>query len=100
MSKHSAQQNIDTEGRRFKRVKVGLQGALRVPGLGVEMVRTRNISEGGIGLSTIGKFNIELGSDVQLHLNGIVSSSEKNRLETYEMRVVYCNGSDIGLIFI
>lgn len=100
MSKHGLKIDSDTEGRRFRRVKVGLQGALRIPGLGVEMVHTRDISEGGIGLYTIGGCDVDVGSKVQLHLNGIVSSEAKSRLETYEMEVIYSQGGDVGLTFI
>ena len=79
---------------------MSLKGALRIPHLGGEMVRTMDISEGGIGVSTIGACAVDIGSEVQLHLNGIISSEDTTRLETYSMKVVYLNGSDIGLSFL
>lgn len=90
----------ESEDRRFRRATVSLKGALRIPDLGVEMVRTKDISEGGIGVSTIGPCAVDIGSEVQLHLNGIISSEDTTRLETYSMEVVYLNGSDIGLSFL
>ena len=89
----------EANARRFRRAKVALKGALRIPGLGVEMVRTKNISEGGIGLNTLGNCNIDIGSNVQLHLNGVISGKESTRLDTYTMKVVHLNGCNLGLSF-
>jgi hypothetical protein len=87
------------DSRRFRRASVMLKGALRIPGMGVEMINTKNISEGGIGLNTIGNCEVAIGSDVQLHLKGVVSSKDNTRLETYSMKVVYLDGSNLGLAF-
>lgn len=87
------------DSRRFKRASVALQGALRIPKFGVEIIQTENISEGGIGLQTADPCPISKGDDVQLHLNGIISSSESTRLDTYSMKVMHVDGTHIGLAF-
>ena len=89
----------EADARRFRRASVMLKGALRIPGLGVEMINTKNISEGGIGLNTLGNCEVDVGSEVQLHLNGVVSGEDNTRLETYAMKVVYLNGCNLGLAF-
>lgn len=87
------------DSRRFRRVSVSLQGALRIPDFGVEIIQTRNISEGGVALTTADPCPISPGDDLQLHLNGIISSNESSRLETYKMRVVHIEGNQVGLVF-
>ena len=99
MSKIGLKVEKGADARRFRRARVMLKGALRIPGLGVEMVNTKNISEGGIGLNTLGTCEVDIGSDVQLHLNGVVSGEDNSRLETYAMKVVYLNGCNLGLAF-
>lgn len=103
MSNTGLQLKKEPEVRRFKRVKVSLEGALRIPGFGVEMVQTKNISEGGVGLNILGQCCmdecVDIGSEVQLHLNGILSGKDSQRLETYAMKVVYLDGGEVGLSF-
>jgi len=99
MVKLDLQVKKGADARRFRRASVMLKGALRIPGMGVEMINTKNISEGGIGLNTLGHCQIDIGSDVQLHLNGVLSGEDNTRLETYTMKVVYLNGCDLGLVF-
>ena len=86
--------------RKHKRVRVRLKGALRIPNVGVEVIHTNNISEGGVSLSIKNIGPLEIGSKVQLHLNGIVSNEESKRLTTYEMQVAHINGSILGLHFV
>ena len=94
------------ESRRFRRVRVNLKGALRIPGHGVEIVRTKNISEGGVAVSLLSAPEVTIGTDVQLHLSGIMSneaddsSSDSKRLETFTMRVVHAESKSLGLRFI
>ena len=99
MREISLQVKKEADARRFRRASVMLKGALRIPGLGVEMINTKNISEGGIGLNTLGNCEVDVGSEVQLHLNGVVSGEDNTRLETYAMKVVYLNGCNLGLAF-
>lgn len=99
MSNSSLQITKEADARRFRRAKVALKGALRIPGSGVEMIHTKNISEGGIGLNTLANHNIDIGSHVQLHLNGVVSGEDSSRLKTYSMKVVHLNGCNLGLSF-
>ena len=99
MRKTGLQVKKEADARRFRRASVMLKGALRIPGMGVEMINTKNISEGGIGLNTLGNCEVDIGSEVQLHLNGVVSGEDNNRLETYAMKVVYLNGCNLGLVF-
>lgn len=99
MSNSSLQVKKDANERHFRRARVALKGALKIPGLGVEMVCTNNISEGGIGLNTSENCEIAIGSDVQLHLKGVVSSEDNPRLETYAMKVIHVNGCYLGLSF-
>ena len=99
MRKTGLQVKKEADARRFRRASVMLKGALRIPGMGVEMVNTNNISEGGIGLNTLGNCEVDIGSEVQLHLNGVVSGEDNTRLETYAMKVVYLNGCNLGLVF-
>lgn len=87
------------DARHFRRARVALEGALRIPGLGVEMVYTKNISEGGIGLNTSDSCEVAIGCEVQLHLKGVVSSEDNPRLETYAMKVIHVNGCNLGLSF-
>lgn len=100
MSNHAFKINENNDGRRHKRVKVALKGALRIPGQGVEMVQTLNISEGGVALTTVGVCAVESGKEVQLHLDGIVTNQESTRLETYKMLVVHAENNQLGLIFV
>ena len=94
------------ESRRFRRVRVNLKGALRIPGHGVEIVRTKNISEGGVAVSLLGTTGISIGTDVQLHRSGIVSNEtddnaeDNKRLETFTMRVVHAENKSLGLCFV
>ena len=94
------------ESRRFRRVRVNLKGALRIPGHGVEIVRTKNISEGGVAVSLLSSPSVTIGTDVQLHLSGIVSnetddhSTDSKRLETFTMRVVHAENKSLGLCFV
>ncbi len=99
MSKIGLQVKKEADARRFRRASVMLKGALRIPGMGVEMINTKNISEGGIGLNTLGNCEVDIGCEVQLHLNGVVSGEDTIRLETYAMKVVYLNGCNLGLAF-
>ena len=94
------------DSRRFRRVSVALQGALRIDGFGVEIVETNNISEGGVGLTTLDPCPLQPGKEVHLHLNGIVSSEEGEaarnddmRLDTYKMMVVHVDRNSVGLSF-
>ena len=92
--------NENNESRRHRRVKVVLQGALRIPGQGVEMIKTVNISEGGVSLTTLGNCSVSTGKEVQLHLEGIVSNEDSGRLETYKMQVVHAEDNILGLAFL
>ena len=87
------------DSRRHKRVSVRLQGALRIPRFGVEIIQTCNISEGGVALDTVDACPISCGEEVQLHLNGVISNEESSRLETFNMRVVHVDGKHLGLAF-
>ena len=99
MSNSGLQAKKEADARRFRRAKVALKGALRIPGLGVEIIHTKNISEGGIGLNILASHNIDIGSNVQLHLNGVLSGEDNPRLETYTMKVVHLHGCNLGLSF-
>ena len=99
MNNHALKMNERKEGRRHKRVKVVLKGALRIPGQGVEMIRTLNISESGVALTTVGVCAVENGKEVQLHLEGIVNNQDTEHLETYKMFVVHNENNAIGLKF-
>ena len=94
------------DSSRYRRVAVALQGALRIDGFGVEIVETNNISEGGVGLTTLDPCPLQPGEEVHLHLNGIVSNEEAEvasnddmRLDTYKMLVVHVDRNSIGLAF-
>ena len=100
MSNHAFKINESNESRTHKRVNVVLKGALRIPGQGVEMVQTVNISEGGVALTTVGVCAVETGKEVQLHLDGIVNNQESARLETYKMLVVHAENNNLALAFV
>ncbi len=100
MSSQGLQLKTNSESRHHRRVKVALKGALRLPGFGVEMICTKNISEGGIALTTLSPCAVELGSEVQLHLKGVVTNNEHKQLKTYTMKVVHADNNNLGLVFV
>ena len=100
MSNQSLKAKKEAGARRFRRAHVGLKGALRIADLGVEIIHTKNISEGGIGLNMLGNCEFEIGSEVQLHLNGVLSGEDNPRVEAYAMKVIHRNGRHLGLSFI
>ncbi|MBT8140099.1 MAG: PilZ domain-containing protein [Gammaproteobacteria bacterium] len=85
--------------RAYRRVNVELQGALCMPGSPITMVRTSNISEGGIGLHQESGPLPENGAQVKLQLDGVVSSNADRNFDIYSMKVVYANKNSIGLAF-
>lgn len=85
--------------RAYKRVNVHLHGALCVPGKPITMVRTTNISEGGVALTQAKGTRPAEGTRVKLQLDGVVSSSGDQNFDIYSMKVVYSNKSSIGLVF-
>lgn len=87
------------DARRFQRVRVKLTGALRVPGMGVEMITTRNISEGGVALRTETGRQFQHGMDVQLYLDGVLSDNEHSALHLYKMKIVHVRDKELGLRF-
>ncbi|MGB5324024.1 MAG: PilZ domain-containing protein [Pseudomonadales bacterium] len=85
--------------RAYRRVNVNLRGALCVPGKPITMVRTRNVSEGGIAI-TLAKGEVPAcGTSVKLQLDGVVSSNAEPSFDIYSMKVVYSGPSAIGLAF-
>ncbi|NNC54376.1 MAG: PilZ domain-containing protein [Pseudomonadales bacterium] len=85
--------------RAHRRVKVELKGALCLPGKPIKMVRTSNISEGGIGLQQAAGPLPKNGALVKLQLDGVVSSNADRDFDVYSMKVVYSNDNAIGLVF-
>lgn len=85
--------------RAFKRVQVELRGALCVPGKPIAMVRTRNISEGGVSIAQPRGNRPAEGTRVKLQLDGVVSTSGEKNFDIYSMKVVYSNPAAIGLAF-
>ena len=88
------------DARRFKRVDVSLKGALRIPGLSVAVVKTNNISEGGVSITTQDTLPLETGKAVELHLNGVLSNTQTKSLTTYNMKISHLAGKTIGLEFV
>ena len=85
--------------RAHRRVKVTLRGALCIPGTTIALVRTRNISEGGIALAHHKSRLPAEGTPVKLQLDGVLSNGPEKNFDVYAMKVVYANRNEIGLAF-
>ena len=85
--------------RAHRRVKVALRGALCIPGSAIALVRTCNISEGGIALAHHKSKLPAAGTPVKLQLDGVLSNGPEKNFDVYEMKVVYANRNEIGLSF-
>lgn len=90
---------IISNKRRHKRVAVALNGAICPSNNKVELVKTLNISEGGVCISYRGKTPLELGKEVKLQLEGVLSSGPQRELDIYKTSVVYRSKNKIGLKF-
>jgi len=85
--------------REYRRVRVALRGALCVPGTPITLIRTNNISEGGIAVVASQGRLPKVGSSVKLQLDGVLSNGPDNSFDIYAMKVVYANRQSIGLEF-
>lgn len=85
--------------RAHRRVKVNLRGALCVPGKPITMVRTADISEGGVAITQPKGASPKSGTRVKLQLDGVLSTSAEKNFDIYSMRVVHAGGKRIGLEF-
>ncbi len=98
-SGRNSQLRLVSDRRRAKRVKVSMRGAI-CPGSGkAELIKTINISEGGVCIRYRGDANLRPGSKVNLQLHGILSSGPQRDLDIYRMQVVYRGGNSLGLRF-
>ena len=85
--------------RAYRRVSVSLHGALCIPGNPIALVRTCNISEGGIAIAQLKTKLPKTGTSVKLQLDGVVSNGSPKNFDIYNMKVVYANRKSIGLAF-
>lgn len=87
------------ENRSFKRVKVTLRGVILFPNQTLQKVETLNISEGGIAVLFKNKCKPIPGSEVELHLDGVICAEDNNRIVQYKMLVTRVLGDTIALRF-
>lgn len=86
--------------RQHKRVRVALHGAICPSNKKAELIRTVNISEGGVCIRYQGQTPLKLGNEVKLQLEGILSSGPQRDLDIYKTSVVYMSRDRIGLKFL
>ncbi len=90
---------IMENSRRFNRVNISLPVAIRQQDSQVFLTESLDLSEGGILVRNNENANLDIGSDVKVHIDGILGE-EQSKMVLHDMKVVRIEEKIIALEFI
>ena len=85
--------------RSYKRVKVALDGAICLQENQIELIKTADISEGGICISHDNPLPLVEGNNIKLQLEGVLYSGPQRAMDIFSMKVIYTTAQVTGLEF-